>query len=187
MEKEDKDLSFINSLIDKFDDKIEDNPELTSSETMVLSKTIPNKKALEDGLPAILDKANTYKEKIEGCDKQIKNWQASKKMWQARAKSFMETMSQVLANLKIPGNTIKAEGIKLATSSRTSLEVDEDWLVGKYQMFADALQTQLPDYVKVSLTIDKNKLFAHVKQDDTMLVNNPDKIHTKVTTSTSIK
>ena len=52
---------------------------------------------------------------------------------------------------------------------------------------ADALQSQLPSYVKVKLSVDKTKLSAHISKDDTLLVSHPDKIHTKPTSSTTLK
>ena len=99
----------------------------------------------------------------------------------------MDTMSALMQKLNIPNSGLKVDGIKLSTSTRTVLEVDEQWLVAQYEALAEGLQQQLPDYVKVSLSVDKNKLFAHVKEDSTMLVQNPDKIHTNTSSSTTIK
>ena len=173
--------------MDVFDDAMEDGGIYDENVKSSVAAKLTTRQALEEAMPTLLDRANSYKEKIENCDKNIKTWQNSKKMWQGRSKYFLDTLEKVLTSLNIPGKTLKVNDIKLATTSRTSLEVDEEWLLAMYQTFADALQTQLPEYVKVSLSIDKNKLFSHVKQDNTMLLANPDKIHTKSTTSTSIK
>lgn len=177
----------ISDLIESFDDKAEENAVLTDEQKRRLSEMVPTQDDLREGLPTLLQKADDLKNNVDNCDKNIKSWQESKKMWSARCKSFLETLGLVLERLNVPGSTMKADGVKLSTSKRSSIEVDEDWLVSRYEPMAAALQGQLPDYVKVSLTIDKNRLAAFLKTDDTMLVDNPDKIHTKTTLSTSIK
>lgn len=177
----------VQNLIERFEEKMEQQVEYTSEVQEKVTSCVNTKEELQNGLKLLLEKAQSYKESAENCDRNIKLWQESKKMWQGRSKAFLDTLESLMNRLKISGHTIKANGVKLATSSRTSLEVDEDWLLSQYQTFVDALQLQLPEYIKVSLSVDKNKLYAHVKGDNTMLINNPDKIHTKVTTSTSIK
>ena len=181
-----KDTTQIETLIERFDDIIEENEQLSAEEQKRVISAVNSRKELEDGLSLILDKAKDYKEKVDNCDINIKNWQASKKMWAGRAKALMETIGALMKKLNLP-DTLKADGIKLATSTRTVLEVDEEWLIGQYAVLADELRKKLPDYVKVSLTIDKNKLFAHVKGDAKMLMENPEKIHTSVSSSTTIK
>ena len=177
----------IANLIERFDDTMEETQELTDEKKNLLASTIPSKDDLQEGLPELCAKANSLKANVENCDSNIKVWQESKKMWTARSKAFLEVLGAVLKNLQISGSMMKANGVKLASSSRTSLEVDEGWLLGQYQPMADSLQGAMPDFVKVSLSIDKNKLSAYLKQDNSLLVNNPDKIHTKTSVSTSIK
>ena len=181
------DTTKIENLIESFEDKMEEGKEYTPEQCEKVISSINTTQELQAGLPLLLEKAKAYKEQADACDRNIKMWQESKKMWQGRTKAFMDTLEKLISKLNIAGKSLKANGVKLATSSRTSLEVDEEWLLSQYQNFAEALQLQLPDYIKVSLSVDKNKLFAHVKSDNTMLVDNPDKIHTKSTTSTSIK
>lgn len=182
-----KDPKQIQTLIDNFDDIIEEKEILSPEDKTSVISVISTRKELEDGLGLILDKVRDYKEKIDSCDQNIKNWQSSKKMWAGRTKALMDTMSALMQKLNIPNSGLKVDGIKLSTSTRTVLEVDEQWLVAQYEALAEGLQQQLPDYVKVSLSVDKNKLFAHVKEDSTMLVQNPDKIHTNTSSSTTIK
>ena len=177
----------VQNLIDLFDDKIENNPECTQEDCQPIIGQVNSPDELKEGMKLLKERAQVYSEKITNCDANIKQWQDSKKMWVARNKAFIDTLEKLMLKLNVPKNVIKADGIKLAISTRTSLEVDENWLLAQYEKLAEALQLQLPDYVKVSLSIDKNKLFAHVKQDGTMLVNNPDKIHTKESRSTTIK
>ena len=175
-----KDPKQIQTLIDNFDDIIEEKEILSPEDKTSVISVISTRKELEDGLGLILDKVRDYKEKIDSCDQ-------SKKMWTGRTKALMDTMSALMQKLNIPNSGLKVDGIKLSTSTRTVLEVDEQWLVAQYEALAEGLQQQLPDYVKVSLSVDKNKLFAHVKEDSTMLVQNPDKIHTNTSSSTTIK
>lgn len=177
----------VQNLIESFDDKMEENTTIEQDEKDAILGNVNNIEELTSGIRLLRDKAATFDENIKNCDKNIKIWQSSKKMWSERAKSFMGLLEDLITKLNIPGKTVKADGVKLSTTKRTSLEVDEDWLIAQYQTFVDAIQTQLPEYMKVSLSIDKNKLYKHVTTDNTMLVQNPDKIHTKVTTSTSIK
>lgn len=171
--------------LDAFEDAIEDNKPYDDNERKAVAAEIQSREELRASLPALLEKAQDYNTRTQDCDKNIKMWQESKKLWQSRAKAFLETLGTILENLKI--DSFKPDDIKLATSSRTSLEVDEEWLISQYAAAIQALQDQLPGYVKVSVSIDKNKLFAHVKGDSTMLISNPDKIHTKTSKSTTIK
>lgn len=174
-------------LIEKFDDSIEDTNTLDEAKRNDLASIIPSVEALSAGLPALLQKANEITVSISDCDKNIKNWQESKKLWSARLKAFTEVLGTVLEKLKVPGESLKADGIKLRTSKRTCLDVDEEWLVGQYRSIVDAIQKQLPEYIVLSMSVDKTKLMAYVNKDDKMLIEHPDKIHTRVSRSTSIK
>ena len=98
-----------------------------------------------------------------------------------------QNKSANINKLGFRNNTVKADGVKLAISSRTVLEVDEQWLLSQYDKFLDVMQAQLPGYIKVSLSVDKTELNAYIKKDNSLLINYPLQIHTKVTTSTTIK
>ena len=177
----------ITILLDRFDQYMESEQEYTSTECEKVISGINTADELKEGLPELLSKAKAYEDQVEACEKNKKMWDESKKVWQMRSRLFLGTLEKLIAKLKLPGSSIKSEGIKLSTSKRTCLEVDEDWLLDQYQTYIDALKLQLPDYIKVTMSVDKNKLFAHVKTDNQMLINNPDIIHTKETFSTSIK
>ena len=181
------DMTAVENLIDSFDDRAEESAELTEETINNVAGLIVTAKELSDGLPLLLEKAAQMKENIAGCDKNIKTWQESKKMWSARTSSFLRVLEKAMERLNVPGATLKNGKIKLATSSRTSLEVDEDWLIGLYQPVMDSLTAGLPDFIKAELKVDKNKLSAYLKTDGTLLVDHPEHIHTKVTKSTSIK
>lgn len=174
-------------LIDSFEDIIEDKSNLTPEDTDNIIAVVKTKEELQDGLTELRDKANLYKQKTEECANKIKAWQESKKMWESRSKSFLKVLESLIGKLGISDNTVKANGVKLSISSRTCLEVDEQWLLAKYQNELAAFQSRLPDYITASISVDKTKLFAHVKADKSMLIQNPVEIHTKTSTSTSIK
>jgi hypothetical protein len=177
----------VQTLIDLFDDTIEEKETLDEASCKRIASCIDSRENLENGLPLLLKKAMGIKENVENCDKNIKTWQASKKTWAERSNAFHAILGEVIKSLHLPGNSLKAEGVKLAMSSRTSLEVDEDWLLGQYSPLAGALQKQLPDYLKVTIALDKTKLTQFLKADNSMLINYPEKIHTKTSTSTSIR
>lgn len=177
----------VQTLIDLFDDTIEESSSLDSDACNRICSTVTKTEDLEAGLPLLRKKAEDLKENIDNCDKNIKNWQESKKLWASRSKSFMDVLGALIVSLNIPGNSLKADGVKLATSTRSSIEVDEDWLLGQYTALAAALQSQLPPYIKVKINVDKTELAAFLKTDDSLLVNHPEKIHTKKSCSTSIR
>lgn len=182
-----KDTTYAETFLEMFDDRIEDSPELTDEQKEQLSSAFPSQERLEDALPMLLEKVNDFNSRIDFSDNQIKDWQKTKKMWDARKAALLEILGKALEILHVPGRTLKADGVKLSTSTRSSLYVDEDWLVQQYQQLADQLQAGLPDFVKVKLTIDKTKLGKHLQQDNSLQVDHPDRVHTKTSSSTSIK
>lgn len=179
----------ISQMLERFADSIESEKDhvLTDEEKTAISASVSDEKTLSEGLAELKRTSEDYKSRIADCDQKIKMWQESKKMWKNRSDQFNGLLGFLLSKLSIPGLSLKAGGVKLSTSKRTSLEVDEDWLVGLYQLQANALQAQLPPYIKVSLSLDKTALGNYLKTDNSMLVNNPDKVHTKQSASTTIK
>ena len=187
MEPETKTSPIAEAFLDLFEDKTESGEELSKEDRDTISAKMASQNELEEGLPLIKEHLLQYKEKIDYSDKNIKQWQKSKKFWANRQEQLLSVLGSLMDRLHIPGMTLKTEGAKLSTSSRTSLEVDEDWLIQQYQTFADELQKRLPSYVTVKLSIDKNKLGAHLKTDNSLLLNNPDRIHTKTSRSVTLK
>lgn len=182
-----KDTTYAEAFIELFDDMVEENPELTEEQKQKLTGTFPTQESLENALPTLLEKVKAFDGSTTLSDTQIKDWQKTKKMWAARKATLLDILGRVLKELHIPGQSLKADGIKLSTSTRAALVVDEDWLVQQYQLFADQLQANLPPYVKVSLSVDKTRLNAYLKTDNSLLLQNPDKVYTKTSTSTTIK
>ena len=177
----------IDMLLDRFEENVEQVRELTDEQIQSITSPVQSREELEEGLPSVLERMGEYKRNIEQSAANKKQWDESKKVWEGRSKMLMTVMDSLMTRLKISKNTIKANGVKLATSVRTSLEVNEEWLLKQYEAVTDELQARLPDYIKVTLEVDKNKLFAHVKSNPKMLMDNPDEIHTKESRSTTIK
>ncbi|MBR1435016.1 MAG: hypothetical protein IJ584_07880 [Bacteroidales bacterium] len=182
-----KENTFAQTFLDLFDDSVEKSNELTASEKETISATFPDQEQLSDSLPMLLEKVEGFNNNIETANTNIKKWQETKKMWQTRKDQLLEILGKAMERLHIPGKSLKADGIKLSSRSGSVVEFDEDWMLQQYQQLADELQSRLPTYVKVKLAIDKTKLNAHLAQDDSLLINHPDKIHTKPTSSTTIK
>lgn len=173
--------------IDRFETQMETVGELDESSINDLCGVIQTTQELSEALPAFKQKNDSYKELVATCDKNIKEAQTSKKLFQKRCEQFAAALGALLERLNIPGNAVSNGGVKLATSKRTSLEVDEGWLLGQFAALQAGLEAQLPEYITVKLSIDKNKLSAFLKKDTSLLVDYPEKIHTKVTASTTIK
>lgn len=177
----------VENLLDGFEDLVETKTELTVQDREELASQIKTPEDLTSGIVRLRDKANDYKSRAEECAKKIKEWQESKKGWEAKSKNLMDTLQLIMKRLAFPKDTLKADGVKLTVTTKTVLEVDEDWILGQYQALVEEMQHSLPEYIKVSLSVDKTKLFNHVKNDDTMLLSNPMEIHTKESLTTSIK
>lgn len=174
------------AFIDQFDEAVENEQALSEEKLDALAGHIDSRDTLDKAIPLLVIKNGEYKEAADKCDANIKTWQASKKIWTARQENLIKVIGRALGRLGI-SSSIKTPGGTLAVSNRSSLEVDEAWLLGQYEALRGALQAQLPDYVKVSLAVDKNKLAAHLKQDAKMLIDNPEQIHTRVSTSITLK
>lgn len=174
--------------LDLFDDKIEENPELTAEDRKEIGAVFTTQENLEESLQALRERARAYKKNVDDSDARQKQWAETKKMWDGRLKQMVSILGEVMDRLHIPGKSLKgAGGTKLSSSTRSSLEVDDDGLIQQFQQLADALQQQLPAFVKVKLTIDKTALGAHLKQDNSLLINHPELVHTKTTTSVTLK
>lgn len=178
-------MNKIETFLDQFEDKLEGKDSLSEQERNELAALVGGAESLGDGLPLILKKDTDFTEAAKSADGQVKAWQQTKKMWQTRHDELMRVLQVALASL--PGKSIKADNIKLSTSSRTCLEVDEEWILQQYQKLADVFQQTLPPFVAVKLSLDKNKLSSYLNTDNSLLLNHPDKIHTRNSSSTTIK
>lgn len=175
------------NFLDLFDDHIEATPVLSSEDREAIGSAFADQEALETSLAALKERIGAYDTNIQDSDRRVKEWQEAKKMWKSRKDQMLAILGEALKRLHVPGQTLKANGVKLSTSKRSSIEVDEDWLTAQFQSLADALQQQLPEYIKLSLSVDKTRLSAFLKKDNSLLVDYPEKVHVKESTSTTIK
>lgn len=176
------------ALLESYNERTEKgNPELTKEEIQSFAAAITSPEELSAGLRQLKEAIDFQKACMDNADSRAKAAGEDKKFWKARTAGILAIMEAALRRLNVPGLSLKADGIKLATSTRTGIEVDEEWLLGLSRPLADSLQAALPPYIKVKLELDKTALNAHLKNDSTLLTENPDKIHTKETRSTTLK
>lgn len=173
-------------LIDRFGETTQDNPELDPVKVEEIASALTSREELEAGLPDLLELSEGLKANAATCDTNIKEWQESKRQWKRKSDSLALVMYRLITRLGLPPKGIKVGDIKLSTATRTSLEVDEDWLIGMYQPLADVFQKSLPPYIKVSISVGKKELSDYLKTDNSLMVDNPERIHTKPGRSTTI-
>jgi len=175
------------TFINEFERQFNDQKEFTQEQEDALVSLIPSKKDLENGLNQLKIFSDKCDENIELCDKNAKQWAAQKKALKAQSDAFKKLLGRLLEKLA-GGTKIKnADGIALKNTSRNGIEVDSEWLLSQYSAQADELRNKLPEFVKVELSVDKNKLSAHLQQDNSLMLDNPEKIHFKKGTSVTIK
>lgn len=179
-------MANIDTFLDTFEDRIEGKNSLSEQERKELAALVGDRETLGNGLQLIYRKDKDFTDAAKNADQQAKAWTETKRMWDQRHEELMKVLEQALADLKVAGQALKVDRIKLATRTRTCLEVDSAWLVQMFEQQAQAMQQQLPPYIKVSLTVDKNKLSAYLEQDNTLQLQHPEKIHTRPSYSTTI-
>ena len=131
------------------------------------------------------DKDDSYKSAIAKCDDNIKGWQESKKMWQERQNDLKDIIIRIMKRLNMK-NTSK-DGTSVTMRSTKVLEIDAEKILIMYKPFAKELRSQLPPYIKVTLSIDKIALSNHVKDDPTILVESPEIAHWKENDSVTLR
>jgi len=184
---ETKNTQYAQSFVDKFEEAIEASPELTEEKKQEIISMLPNAVALSDGLGVLKSTAARYAEQAEQCDQKKRMWEESKKFWNSRSAAFIALLGAAMQKLGVKGGKVKTDEGTLSTSSRTTLEVDTDWLLSTWQQVAEDARALLPDYVTLELSVNKSKLSAHLKTDNSLLLNNPEKIHYNTSTSISLK
>lgn len=180
-------MNTIEDFIDSFESMTEKGGNAPTDESIdQLAQGIADEKTLREGLPAIKEKLDDFNACADRCSDSIKELQDTKRFWETRCGLLTKTLGLALDKLCVKSIT-STNGVKLGSSVRTVLEVDTDWLTSQYGNLAAVLQNQLPEYIRVSLSVDKNKLSAYLKGDSTLLTNNPEKIHTKTSKSVTLR
>lgn len=172
---EEKKTTAVEQFIEAFNDQYEEkkrNPDVEIKEPIL------SRDELRDGLPVLLGAVQEYDQKIQVCDRNIKNWQASKKDWDLRSKTFLGLLAATADKLGL-SSSLQGDRAKFARTATTVLEIDEEFILSMYRQLADEMQCRLPGYVKVSLSVDKTILKKHLATDNSLALNHPDKIHTK--------
>lgn len=142
--------------------------------------------AIGDILPAVKSYMDTYSESAEACDAMVKKWSTSKNMWKERVEKLGTIMEILMKNSGV--KKWAADGITASLSTRTTLEVkDTEPLLAPFRPEAERLASALPPYVKVELKLGKKELLTVVKTDNRILLDNPENIHYKDSTSFAIR
>ncbi len=136
-------------------------------------------------IPAFKMLAEEFKESIGNCNNQIKTWQDYKRTWQLREEQLLKYSEELLrrSNMK----SLKSSEGSITQTSRKVLEINEDALLRPYAELYNAFVGSLPEFVKVSMGIDRIKLANLVKDDNTLLVSQPQDCHWKEQITTKIK
>lgn len=175
------------TLINEIDKIFTASDTMTEDDFRNLAQHIPDINALDECLPAIKEKVAGYIDNAKSCESRSKTFSASNKMWKTRGELLVEFVGYVLKSLGL--KNYKNSEAKATITVTRSLETDEDALLAQYRNSRefDVFMKTLPDYVKVSLTINKTALNNHVKIDHTLLTTHPEWIHTKEKESVNLK
>lgn len=171
----------MSDIIEKIDLCFEEQDGLTDEKYSTLDSEIKTSEDLEECLPEIKQRTDNYKKQADACDEKIKDWTDSKKMWQMREKQLKSFLEHTLSRLKI--TSIAKNNIKVKITSRTVTKVDETAIINAYKPLVDQVQAQLPEYLKLSLTVDKTALTNYLKKDDTLMKEHPEIVHSETSTS----
>lgn len=173
--------------ITEFERQFDPQNGLSQQQEEALVQIIPTAVDLKNGLPQLKKFSDNCDEQIEVCDRNAKQWAVQKKAIKAQSEAFKKLLGKILQRVNAGSKISGADGVSLKTSSRNGLEVDSEWLLSQYETQVNELRSNLPEFVKIELSVDKNKLSAHLQQDNTMMLDNPEKIHFKKGTSVTIK
>lgn len=144
----------------------------------LLKGVIKTSDELQTCLSDIKKEQEYINKNIENCDQKVKIWQQSKKEWKARMESLNEMLMETLSRLNV--KTASDGTVKVTMTTKRGIEVvDPAILLKPYEAEIKALQAVLPPYVKVSVDIDKTKLASHLKNDESLLLTQPENIHYK--------
>lgn len=140
---------------------------------------------LGECLPEIVKRVAGFKDNADKCDSKSKQFSDSKKMWKTRCEQLEALVTYIMQSFNT--KSLNANGSNAKITTREVLEVDADSLLALYSVLVDQLQQQLPDYVKVSIAIDKRALTTHMQKDNSLMVNHPEWVHTKESNTIKLK
>ena len=140
---------------------------ITESDIEEMALGVNTREELEEILPHLRNESNECKKNIAISDSNIKDGQGAKKFWQSRQQAITSVIGKVLTRLSL--GKVSSQGASASTRTTNTLDVNDDELLKKYDQMKAVLETQLPDYVKVSLSIDKTKLTAAIQKNPDIL------------------
>ena len=178
--------TYVKTLIEEFDNACESQETLDEQTKDRLAGIIPSADEFRNALPALKAAKDLYEANAESADKNKKTWDASKKLWKNRSETLMDIIGRCVKKFRYSGK-VTMDDTTLNISSRSYVDIDTDWLLSQYQGTIDTARAMLPEFIKLEVSVDKNKLSAFLKTDDTLLKDHPDKIHYNVSGSISFK
>lgn len=177
--------SHLKEVMNTIEEQIKKEEDLEDKEYDQMADLIPNTEDLSNCLPLMKEKQDYYKEQLSRCDDNIKEWQESKKAWKTYQDRLLTLVGKILTKMNL--KSASHDKIKAAITTRKVLEIDNDSILSEFKPMLDLLKNQLPEYVKVTMDIDKTALANYLKTDNSLLINNPEKIHWKDNNSVNLR
>lgn len=174
---------------------IEQFEEATSADEAVLSqeqaedmiRTIGDLENFKACMPLFRDKALAYKQAIDLREQLTKQSQLEKKIWKARLDSFLNGfLGRALSHYG--EKSLKGDDNSRVTSStRDNVVVDDERLITIWEPVITALQSSLPSFLKVTVSVDKKALTEYCRTKEDLFATHSDIVFTVPKTSTTIK
>lgn len=159
--------------------------ELTDEQVRDIDGSVLNAEELKDMLPDLKAGYDSFKEQENQCNTMQKNWAGMKKLWAARGEAIQAFVARAMSRFGL--KTLEGEGAAVKSTTRTNIEADNDAILAPYLPAISALSRQLPEYVKLDVKVDKTKLNAFVKSNPKFLVDNPQAVYQKESTTYQLK
>lgn len=179
----------INRLSEKIEETFyEKNEGITPDNYDELTQLVPDVETLTAALPSLKETLNKYKKLEEECDKTAKENSAAKKMWKTRQEQVLSLLGHIMSSFN--KKTCINGDIKASVTTRETLAIDEDQFLDMYRNLPEVevfVKTMLPNFIKVTLSIDKTALKAHLKNDDSLVRTYPEILHPEQKSSTTLK
>lgn len=153
--------------------------------TAYASATDPS---LERTLPDARDYVADCDTRAGECGEQAKAFGEQKKSWQERSRAVRDWVGDLLHDRG--EKSLEAGGAKAGITIRTNIVItDEEGLLSQYTGLpqTEALLDLLPDWVRVTFSIDRNALRNALKEDPSLLYEHPEWLHTENNETITLK
>jgi len=175
-------------LVARLNEMLDDHDVLSDNDITELTGMINNRQELEDSLPAIRDAIAKYKADAEKCNGRKREIADGEKKCKERTDALTAVLARIMQKLNF--KTVKSGDASVTLMSRVVTKVsDEDALLRPHLSSPEYINliASLPAYVKVTLTLDKAGLNATLRDDNTMLLEHPELVHTEASYTVKIK